>query len=338
MDTLTIGIIGCGPRSIGHMEAADAHLGLDVIACADPASSGQDRFCARYDRPVYENAEALLEKERPDVVAICTREDPRYELTLSAIEAGVKGIVLEKPMARTVDQARTMVRRAEENGVVLVVSHQMRFADEFVAARDAILRGQIGKPYYLRTSSYGQLMEQGTHMVDMVLWLAGDPEVEWVMGQVADVEEGRTTVHPSPAFVVGYIAFQNGMRCVAECGRRFQRAVGLEDVTWLQKRAQVIGTEGVVDAVVAHHCKVLNTKKPGWQTLALGSDGWDNATIRFYAELYDVLTQGGVHRNNADASLKGFEIMHGIYQSALARGRAEIPLPEGAEPLEQIMA
>jgi len=311
---------------------------LDVIACADPASSGRDRFCARYDRPVYENAEALLEKERPDVVAICTREDPRYELTLSAIEAGVKGIVLEKPMARTVDQARAMVRRAEEKGVVLVVSHQMRFADEFVAARDAVERGQIGKPYYLRTSSYGQLMEQGTHMVDMVLWLAGDPEVEWVMGQVADVEEGRATVHPSPAFVVGYIAFRNGMRCVAECGRRFQRAVGLEDVTWLQKRAQVIGTEGIVDAVVAHHCKVLNTKSPGWQTLTLGSDGWDNATIRFYAEMYDVLTHGGTHRNNAGASLKGFEIMHGIYQSALARGRAEIPLPDGAEPLEQIMA
>jgi len=280
----------------------------------------------------------LLEKDRPEVVAICTREDPRYELTISAIEAGVGGIVLEKPMARTVDQARAMVRRAKENGVVLVVSHQMRFADEFVAARDAIRRGQVGKPYYLRTSSYGQLMEQGTHMVDMVLWLAGDPAVEWVMGQVADVEEGRTTVHPAPAFVVGYIAFQNGLRCVAECGRRFQRAVGLEDVTWLQKRVQVIGTEGIVDAVVAHHCKVLNTSSPGWQTLTLGSDGWDHATIRFYAELYDVLTGAGVHRNNADASLKGFEIMHGIYQSALARGRTEIPLPEGAEPLEQIMA
>ena len=320
------------------MEAVDAHEGLEIAACADPAPVGRDRFRARYDRPLYKDAGMLLEEERPDIVAICTREDPRHELTMAAIEAGVKGIVLEKPMARTVDQARTMVRRAREKGVMLVVSHQMRFADEFVAARDAIRRGIIGRPYYLRASSYGQLMEQGPHVVDMILYLAGDPDVEWVMGQIADVDEGRTTVHPSPEFVVGYIAFRNGMRCVLECGRKFQRAIGLENETWLQKRVQTIGTEGIVDAIVAHHCKVLNTKSQGWQTLALGSDGWDNATIRFYAELHDVLREGGTHRNDAVPSLKGFEIIHGIYQSALARDRTEIPLPEGVEPLEEIMA
>lgn len=83
---MNVGIIGCGPRSVGHMEAVDAHEGLEVIAGADPAPSGRDRFRARYDRPVYEDTAALLERERPDIVAICTREDPRYELTMAAIE------------------------------------------------------------------------------------------------------------------------------------------------------------------------------------------------------------------------------------------------------------
>ncbi len=337
MTKLRVGIVGCGGRSYGHMEAVDAHEGLEVVAGADMDGERLARFRKRYDRKTYADGVELIQKERPDVAAICTREHARYGLTMAALDAGVRGIVLEKPMARTVDEAREMARKAQEKGAILAVCHQMRFSDEFVAARDAIRRGLIGRPYYIRASSFGHLMEQGPHMVDMVLWLAGDPDVDWVMGQVTDVEEGRGTVHPAPAFVVGYVAFKNGVRAVLECGRRFQRAVGLEEVTWLQKRTQVLGTEGMVDAVVGHHCRLMNAKGGGWQTLALGQDGWDRATIQFYAELYDVMTRGGEHRNNGRASLRGFEIVHAIYQSALTRDRAGVPLPEGAGPLEEIM-
>ena len=337
MTRFRVGVIGCGPRSRDHMTAVDACPGFEMVGGADPAEKGRQLFFERYKRPVYATSAELLEAQKPDIVAICTREHPRYALTMEAIRAGVRAIVLEKPMARSVDEAREMVAAARGRGTILVVSQQMRFCDEFNAARDAIRRGDIGQPYYFRASCYGQLMEQGPHMVDMVLWLAGDPEVDWVMASVADIEEGRTTVHPAPAFVVGYIAFKNGVRAVIESGRRFQKALGIDPhVTWLQKRVQVIGTDGILDSVVSHYCKLLNTSG-GWRTLYEGSEGWNQATNKFYAELYDVLVNGGEHRNGAEASLRGFEIIHGMFLAALRRERVTLPIPAGALPLEEIM-
>jgi len=337
MKRFRIGLVGCGPRSEGHLDAIAACDGFELVGCADPAEEGRARFGARSSAPAYPTQADLLREQRPDVVAICTREHPRAALTREALDAGVKGIVLEKPMARTVDEAREIAARARERGVTVVVSHQMRFCDEFEAVRDAIRSGEIGTPYYVRASSFGHLMEQGPHMVDMVLRLLGDPEVEWVMGSVGDVAEGWKTVHPAPAFVLGYVAFAGGARAVFECGRSFQKAIGIpESVTWLQKRVQVIGTEGMTDSVVGHYGRIL-TAKDGWRTLFEGPSGWDNATVRFYAELYEVLAAGGVHRNNAETSLRGFEIIHAIYQSALSRERTPLPLPSGAQPLEKLM-
>jgi len=332
-----VGLVGCGARSMGHLDAVDACDGLEMIGCADPAEPGRARYRERYpESPLYDSIDELL-AQGPDVVAICTREHPRCKLCMAAVEAGVRAIVLEKPMARTVDEARRMVAAAKEKGVRLVVSHQCRFDDEFEVVRDAVRSGEIGQPYYLRGSCYGQLMEQGPHIIDMILWYLEDAEVDWVMASVADIEEGRETVHPAPAFVVGYIAFKNGARAVVECGRRFQKALSVpEDVTWLQKRVQVIGTEGIADAVVNHYGRVLNASG-GWHVLYEGAGGWENSTKRFYAELHDVLVNGGQHRNHADTSLLGFEIVHAMFQSVIARDRVSLPIPEGGEPLEEIM-
>ena len=337
MRSFSVGLIGCGGRSRGHVEAVDRHEGLKLVAVAD--ADEERRQAAAHSTKVasYSDGAEMLGKEKPEIAIICTREDPRYDLTVAALDAGVKAISLEKPMARTVAQAREMVRLCAEQKVICTVSHQMRFADEFTVERDALQRGTIGKPYFIRASSYGQLMEQGPHMVDMVLFLAGDAKPQWVMGSVGDLVHGLGTVHPAPAFTVGYIAFDNGLRAAVECGRRASRPVGMEDETWLTKRVQVLGTEGMLDAVVGHYCKVLDTEQPGRRTLALGRDGWDNATINYYAELYDALESGVVHRNNGEESLRGFEIIHAIYQSAWTQERVELPLAEDTGALDKFV-
>lgn len=338
---LKAAIIGCGPRAMdegcGHVKGIVTNRNLKLSALVDPDSERLKKYTQQYSVPGWSDAKEYFKNEVPDIVTIATREKPRYALTLEAIEAGVKGIVLEKPMAANILEARDMVRRAKEKGVVMVLSQQMRFSDEFIIEREMLNKGEIGKPYFVRASCFGQLMEQGPHMVDMVQYLLNDPEVDWVMGQVADLKEGLETVHPAPAFVVGYIAFKNGIRAELECGRRFQRAIELPDETWTQKRVQVLGTEGVLDAVVMHWCKIMNKKSRGWKVLYEGDKGWNDATNKLYQELFEVLTKGGVHRNNAEASLRGFEIIHGIYQSAVIGDRVTIPLPDGIEPLGEIM-
>ena len=338
MKSFTVGLIGCGNRSRGHVEAVDRHEGLNLIAVADADEERRMTAAERMKVQRYADGAEMLAAEKPDVAIICTREDPRYDLTVAAVEAGVKAISLEKPMARTVAQAREMVRLCEERNVILTVSHQMRFADEFTAERDALRQSAIGKPYFMRASSYGQLMEQGPHMVDMLLFLSGNAKPEWVMGSVGDLVDGLETVHPAPAFTVAYVAFDSGLRVVLECGRNAAMPVGMEGENWATKRVQILGTEGTLDAVVMHYCKIMNTAQAGWKTLALGRDGWDNATIAYYAELYESLANGTPHRNNGEESLRGFEIIHAVYQSAWTQERVDLPLAEDVGALDKFMA
>jgi predicted dehydrogenase len=333
-------LIGAGGRAKFHAEAMCAAKGLEFVAVADLDRDRAEKLSADYGGKVYEDGLDMVAAEKPEVVCVCTREKPRAQLTIGCAELGVKGIVAEKPMASNIDEAREMVRVCREKEVLLTVSHQMRFCDEFLAERDALNAGEIGRPYFARSCCYGQLMEQGVHMIDMLLYLFGDPEVEWVMGAVGDIEECRGTVHPAPAFVIGYIAFANGVRAELECGRSFPRAIDFgpefEQQTWLQKRVQILGTEGLLDAVVRHSCRMLKAGN-SWQTLAEGPQGWDNATIEFYREMVRSLEEGGEHRNNAEVSLRGFEIIHGIFQSAMSKDRVKLPLPAGVDPLAQIM-
>ena len=76
---------------------------------------------------------------------------------------------------------------------------------------------------------------------EMVLAL-GAPEAEWAMGQIADSDEGRKTIHPAPAFAVGHISSKSGVRAVVACGRGFQRAVGRNDVTRWRPPKQCAGS------------------------------------------------------------------------------------------------
>ena len=315
--------------------------GIDFVAIADIRPDLAGQMAGDFGVNAYGDADEMLQAEAPDLVAVCTKEKPRCKLCLLCAERGVKAVVAEKPMAASVEEARTMVGTFEEKGARLVVSHQMRFSDEFIAARESLWRGDIGDPYFVRACSYGQLMEQGPHMVDMLLYLLDEPAVDWVMSAVADLREGLTAVHPAPAFAVGYVAFKNGVRAELECGRYFPPAIGygpeLDGATWLQKRVQVFGTQGMLDAIVRHSCRLLKSGA-GWRTLAEGPQGWDNATLNFYRELVQVERSGGTHRNDARVSLHGFEIIHGMYRSALIHERVPVPVPGGIDPLAEIMA
>ena len=82
----------------------------------------------------------------------------------------------------------------------------------------------------------------------------------------------------------------------------------------------------------------MSPSQADWKTLAKGDASWNRATAAFYAELRDVINDGGIHRNGGAVSLRGFEIIHAIYAAALARDRIEISPDFDKTALEEIMA
>ncbi|MBI3911239.1 MAG: Gfo/Idh/MocA family oxidoreductase [Armatimonadetes bacterium] len=335
MPDLKAAVIGCGGRARDHARGYREIDGARLAAVCDVDRERADRFAVEYEAKAYYDAEEMLAAVRPEVVSIVTQAKDRAALALLCAKAGVRGICAEKPMALTMAEAHAMVEECQARGVVLTVSHQMRYDPAFEIAQQAISRGEIGEPYFLRGVCYGNLMEQGTHLVDMLLWLAGDPEIEWVMAQAADFEGVAGSAHPAPMWTVGYLAFRNGMRATLEAGRRL-RGVPSATIPWYNKRVEVLGTDGMSDSVVAGYCRILSGKAAGWQEHATGVAGWNAATGRFLADLCRVVAEGGEHRNHARISLRSFEAIQALAASVVNGGIVHLPLPRDADPLGEL--
>ena len=123
-------VIGCGGRAGSHAQGFVDVKDTDLVAVADLDEERADAFGEKYGAKVYYDVEKMLDEVKPDLVSIVTREHPRCKLTVRCAEAGVKGIIAEKPMARTLAEAYEMVETCEAHNCVLTVCQQMRFCTE----------------------------------------------------------------------------------------------------------------------------------------------------------------------------------------------------------------
>jgi myo-inositol 2-dehydrogenase/D-chiro-inositol 1-dehydrogenase len=143
-----------------------------------------------------------------DVVDVCTPTDTHAGLVLAAAAAG-KHVICEKPLARTLDEADGMIVACAGAGVQLHVAHVGRYMGAHVAARQAVLDGEVGQLTGLRlyrggaapawadwfaddARSGGVLLDLGIHDIDFARWVAGD--VVDVVGELAGPGHGRAVL------------------------------------------------------------------------------------------------------------------------------------------------
>jgi predicted dehydrogenase len=338
MSNYRAAIIGCGNRAKGHAEGFQKAQGVDLVAVADLDRPRADAFADHYGVPAYYDAAEMLEKERPEIVAIVTRALGRSVLTCLCAEHRVRGVVAEKPMAITLEEADRMAAACRAAGTLLTVCHQMRYSREFEIGKEALSTGEIGQPYFMRGVCYGNLMNQGTHVIDMMRWFADDAPVAWVMAQADDYDwRERDAGHPAPMWTLGYLGFENGMRATLEMGPRYVPALGTNP-GWLNKRVEVLGRGGMIDCVVGNYAQVFTSDGARREEVP-PEKGWNLATIRFIEDLARVLREGGQHRNHADTSVHSFEVIQALARSVHRGGIVELPLPrDGSDPLGELLA
>jgi hypothetical protein len=123
-----VGILGLGGISRAHLRgyrAPENGQRVEIVAGADVSAPARERFAqdAGVER-TYADYHELLERERPDVVSICTWPPLHAEMVTAACAAGVRGIVCEKPMAIDLASCDRMIAAAAQAGTVLVIGHQ----------------------------------------------------------------------------------------------------------------------------------------------------------------------------------------------------------------------
>lgn len=160
---------------VNHAEAYRTLPGFDLVAAANRSEEKLRAFGRRWDvTALYTDFMQMLEKERPDVVSVCTRSPEKAGVTVAAAEAGVKAIVVEKALATSMEEADVMLRACKRSGALLVVNHPNRFSRTNRSVKALIDSGQIGPVGVALVCHAGGMLHTGTHVFDLLRFLVGD--------------------------------------------------------------------------------------------------------------------------------------------------------------------
>jgi predicted dehydrogenase len=183
--TYRAGIIGCGSIAAAHARAYQGVPGVELVAAADPVERARRELQERFGLPrAYPDATEMLQAEQLDLVSVCLWHPLHAEFTLLAARHRPKAIICEKPMATCLAEADAMVAACEAHGVKLAIGHMRRFNRSWTRARELLAEGTIGAPLFASVETGDGLLNCGTHVVDAIRYLLGDPETDWVMGAV----------------------------------------------------------------------------------------------------------------------------------------------------------
>jgi myo-inositol 2-dehydrogenase/D-chiro-inositol 1-dehydrogenase len=182
---MDIGIAGCGV--IGRTHAAVyATAGHRVRAVADPVEVTRRTLAAAHGAREYADPVEMIERERLDLVSICSPPAVRLAPIAAAARRGCH-VFCEKPLALRLPEAEAIWATACRTGIALGVGFKMRFEGAFATAHRLVAEGAIGRPellvltYFQPPPTIAWYLEIGTlrdtlvHAIDLAAWLLGAP-------------------------------------------------------------------------------------------------------------------------------------------------------------------
>jgi predicted dehydrogenase len=204
---LNFALIGCGRIAQRHADLLGTGqiAGARLVAVCDVRPERAKAFGAKYDVASFQSITDLLKMPGIDVVSVLTPSGLHAEPTLAVARSG-RHVVVEKPMALTLEDADVMISACDAAGVKLFVVKQNRFNVPVVKLREALELGRFGKLFlgtvrvrWCREQSYydqdpwrgtwaldgGVLANQASHHVDLLEWMMGEVTSVFAMGTTA---------------------------------------------------------------------------------------------------------------------------------------------------------
>lgn len=216
-------IIGLGRMGLRHVAVA-RELGLEVVGAADPRTDARASAGAQFglaDEALFEDAESMLARTRPDCVVVASTAPAHARLTCAAVEAGARMILCEKPMAVSLDDCDMMIDRCRDAGVRLAVNHQMRFMEQYIRPRAIVGTPAFGglASMTVIAGNFGLAMN-GSHYVEAFRFMTGEAPC-----QVAAWLSDETVPNPRGA---EFSDVGGCLRLTTPSGRRFYLEAGTE--------------------------------------------------------------------------------------------------------------
>jgi len=319
-------ILGCGPRAAAHIEAYEGIREMKLEAACDMRRERLDDYGRKYRIPrLYEDLETMLREEKADVLHIVTPPAIREEPMELAARYGVRGIIVEKPIALNPAQAKKIKSLAERTGLKIAVNMQRRYFKTCQDLKKIIDAGKLGDIHWIRCVTRGNILSCGPHMVDLLLYFLNDaaPLRVWA---TATGMNGYDYGHPAPANMLIHYVFPGEKVVYFEDAEDAVGTIG-ENEFWQHLEFDFWGTKGrawwAQNRDWGYHAEGMPKaylEKCSWE----GSDvPGQREFTRAMARWLDDDKNG--HLNCLDNTLKGFDAIMATLQSAYANKRVELP-------------
>jgi predicted dehydrogenase len=291
----------------------------DLVAVSDTVKEKVESTQKRYNVPYgYIDYHEMIEKEKPDIVSIATRPGPHAEITVFAAEHGVKGIYCEKPLCCSMEEADAMLDACKKYNVKFNYGTQRRYSSIYHKMKELIQCGEIGDVQcVIAECGAGAAQWTHTHTSDMIMFLAGDPEIDFVQGTVGASEsdwEGDN-LYADPGITCGYVKFKNGVHGYMVAGGVYE--------------FEVIGTKGRLRTLNNGIGAQLWKAEGKWGIVAefpFPDVEIDSGTVRCIENLVDAVENDRETQGNIRLACRSQEMIFGFVESQRQDG-VHVSLP-----------
>ena len=331
-DVVRVAVAGCHrmltPTPGGHNwgSAFAPVKEVRVVAVHDRGAETREQFqsCWRDvwgDIEPYDDYQTMLDEARPDILCIATRQTYHADQVEAAVQSGVKGIIVEKPLATTLEEADRIFAACTRAKVPMALGLELRWSEQYRTIFRMLKDGAIGTVTNVVAFGVTELINHGCHWYDVALGMVGDPEPVWACGLVDDLGPEITDWRRGDPPGRGWIGLDNGVKLtiLSEGGSRAYTILGTRGrITVLNecREAYLWETTGNSTAFAV---------KPRSIELPTSTDPWPRgpAIVR---DLINAVRTGGKTACDVPESRRATEIGFAIHASSTQNG-ARIPMP-----------
>ncbi len=340
-------LVGCGRISPNHIVAALKN-NLEIVAICDVVPENMADKADKFDLPEsvkrYTDYQEMIEKEKPELVAIATESGKHAKIALNCIEKGCNCII-EKPIALSLSDADAIIEAAERKGVKVCACHQNRFNKSVQQIRKAVEKHRFGRLFYgtahirwCRDHEYydracwrgtweqdgGALMNQCIHNIDLLRWMLGDDIIE-VIGMTDRLN------HPyieAEDLGIALVRFSNGAYGIIE-GTTDIYPKNLEETLYLfgEKGTVKAGGQSVNVIEEWRFADMLDDPeevKAQFHENPPNVYGFGHTPL--YADVIEAIKNNRPPYVDAKAGKRALELVLAIYQSACTGKSVKLPL------------
>lgn len=315
---MRVALFGAGWIMPFHARAVKEHPAADLVAAANWRPDSLAALEKTFSIPrTTTDWKELAADPGVDAVVIATPNALHAPQAIACLEAG-KHVLVEKPMATRIEEARRMIAASKASGAFLMVAHCWRFHPDVRAMRDRVDKGEFGR--VVKTRGYGvhagwgpsgwftdsklagggALVDMGVHAIDTARFLLGDPDPVRVCATVGTrYAEGRYDVDDDGILL---ISWSNGTNSIVESGWWQPQLGGLEADT------EIYGTGG--------YGRI-------WD-FTIEPEGYEHCSQPMYtaqmAEFVDAVSEGRQPKPGGDDGLVVMRIVDEAYRSAGTSG------------------